>query len=135
VAFRILGWFPDAIIQTIAVFPEATPHINSGSNSAAGRSQRLATPIREPHAPRGRALPSVREGADAAAFPFADGRAAHVAVAHTQDAVVTYLAVEAPGSTTLPQIGHFAHKANGHAKPLYSDGGGGDGFGPPPADP
>jgi len=41
--FRILGWFPEGIIQAIAVFPGTASHLSNESNSATARDAEAAT--------------------------------------------------------------------------------------------
>jgi len=57
----------------------------------------------------------VRQAADEAALIFPNGLVAHVGGVHAQGGVVTYLAVQAPGSRSVPQIGHFTAAADAPA--------------------
>jgi hypothetical protein len=54
----------------------------------------------------------VSQGADNAALIFPNGLVAHVSGMHAHGGIVSYLAVQATGSMSVPQIGHFTDEAN-----------------------
>jgi hypothetical protein len=62
----------------------------------------------------------IREGMDSVALVFTNGLAAYVGVMH-KGGVVTYLAVQNPGSTTAPRIGYFAGTVRGLGRPFDSE--------------
>jgi hypothetical protein len=58
----------------------------------------------------------VRQGADSAILIFTNGLVAHVGATRVRGGMVTYLAVQAAGVASVPQIGYFVGEGEGPAR-------------------